>query len=104
GWACQPNASGISEIGFDRFNEARNRNRFGNIGLASALPYPLLIPLHGEGRHRDYGNRPQLLILLQAPRDLETGNLRELDVHQNEIRIMFARKRKRLETATRTHG
>ena len=41
------------------FEEARHRNRLGDIGLAAALADDLLVALHGEGGDRDHRNRAQ---------------------------------------------
>ncbi len=49
--------SRIPEIGLDGLDEFRDRNRLGDIGLATALTDSLFVALHrkgGHGDHRDY--------------------------------------------------
>src|ERR1700754_2985704 len=67
------------------FNKLSDRNRFGQIGLAAAFTDPFLVALHRKGGDRDNGNGAQLRIVLDPARDFETGDLRELDIHQHEV-------------------
>src|SRR5690606_12072263 len=94
----------VTEIGFDRFDKARDRDRFRDIGLAAALADALLVSLHGEGGDGDNRNRMQLVILLQPLGDLEPRNFRKLNVHEDEVGAMVARKFERLKTVARAHS
>src|SRR5579871_6778966 len=47
-----------------RLEEFGDRNRLRQIRLAAALADPLLVALHGEGRHRHHRDRLQLVVLL----------------------------------------
>src|SRR5690606_24615082 len=71
----------------------------GNIGLAPALPDPLLVALHGEGCHRDDGNGAQLVVFLEPFGHFQAGNLRKLDIHQDQVGTMRTRKIYRVHAA-----
>src|SRR6185312_8975718 len=81
-----------------RFNELANRNWFGQIRLAAAFADTLLVALHRKGRNRDHRYRAQLRIVLDPARHFETGDLRKLDIHQDQVGAQFADKIERLET------
>ena len=55
----------------DRVDKRRNRDRLGDVGLASPFADTLLVSLHGEGGHRDHRNFPELIVLLQPFGHLE---------------------------------
>src|SRR5437660_1893846 len=80
------------------FNEFADRNWLGQIGLASALADTLLVPLHRKCRDRNHGDRTQLRTILDPPRPFETGDLRKLDIHQDQIGAHLAHEIERLET------
>src|SRR5581483_8928311 len=58
-------------------DELADRDRLGEIGLATALADTLLVALHGEGRDGDDGNGAQLRVVLDPAGDLEAGDLRQ---------------------------
>src|SRR6266436_2335298 len=88
----------------DGFNKFAHRDRLGQIGLAAALADAFLVALHREGRDRDHRNRAQLGIILDPAGDLQSGNLRKLNIHQDEIGTKLANEIKRLETVAGTRG
>src|SRR5262249_28253827 len=71
--------------------KAGHRNRLGDIGLASALADDFLVALHGEGGDRDDGNGLQGIIFLEPLGDFQAADFRQLDVHQDQVGMMFAR-------------
>src|SRR5260221_11529710 len=88
----------------DCFNKLADRNRFGQIRLAAAFADAFFVALHGKGRDRDHRYRAQLRIVLDPARDFETGNLRKLDIHQNEIGTQLADEIERFETIAGARG
>src|SRR5262245_19280820 len=56
--------------------EARHRNRLGDVGFATTLPDDLFVALHGERGHRDDRNRAQGVILLEPFGHLEPRHFR----------------------------
>src|SRR5437763_11313775 len=79
------------------FDEFADRNRLGQIGLASALADTLLIAFHGEGRDRHDRNDLELRIVFQPLRNLEPRNFRQLNVHQDQIGAVPAGQIQRLD-------
>ena len=86
------------EEALDGLQKARHRNRLRDIGLATTVPHLLLVAFHRKRGHRDDRDHPQISVSLDPLRDLQTGYFRQLDVHQNQIRMMLTRQRKRLDT------
>src|SRR6201999_845769 len=67
----------------DGLDKLADRDRLGQIGLASAFADAFLIALHRERGDRDHRNGTQLRIVLDPARDFETRHLRKLDIHQD---------------------
>src|SRR5207244_8119387 len=86
------------------FNEFADRNWLGQIGLASTLADTLLVPLHRKCRDRNHGDRTQLRIVLDPARHFEAGNLRQLDVHQDQVGAHLAHEIARLATIAGARG
>ena len=74
-----------------------HRDRLGNIGLAPALADAFLIALHGKGRDGDDGDVAQFLVVLEPFGDFQTADLRQLDVHQDEVGLVQPRQGQRLQ-------
>src|SRR3954470_2096344 len=72
------------------FYKFADRDRLGKIRLTAALADALLVALHRERRHRDHRNGAQLRIVLDPARHLEPGDLRQLDVHQDQVGTKFS--------------
>src|ERR1700753_541623 len=68
-----------------RLDELADRDRLWQIRLAGAFADAVLVALHGKGGDGDDGNGAQLRIVLDPLGDLEAGDLRQLDVHQDQI-------------------
>src|SRR5262245_15579227 len=85
----------------DRVEEGRDRDRLRDIGLATPFADPLLVAFHGEGRDGNDRDFAQLVVLFQPFGDFEARNLRELNIHQNEIGPMLAGERERLHAVSR---
>src|SRR5262245_13059208 len=88
----------------DGLDEFADGNRLGQIRLAAALADAFFVALHRKGGDGDDGNGAQLRIVLDPARYLETGDLRQLDVHQHEIRPHRADKIERLMSVGRARG
>jgi len=71
----------------DRVEEFCDGNRLRQIGLAAALADLLFVALHREGGDGDDRDCAQFLVVLQPLRHLEAGNLGQLDVHQDQVRV-----------------
>src|SRR5262245_36053165 len=82
----------FAEVSPNGRQKRHDRDRLGDIGLAAALSDARLVTLHGERRHRDHRDLAQVVIVLQPLGDFEPGNLRQLDVHQDQIRPVLARQ------------
>src|SRR5215471_4090403 len=87
----------------NRFHEPGNRNRLRQIGLAATLPYALLVAIHCKCRNGDNRDPMQLGIVLDPLRDLEPRDLRQVNVHQDQVGPMRARKLERLNSAARPY-
>src|SRR5690606_9941628 len=88
----------------DGFEKLRDRNRLRKVGLAASFPDALLIALHREGGDRDHWDRFQLVVLLDPLRDFQTRNLRQLNIHQDEVGPMLAGKVERLDPVAGLDG
>src|SRR5947209_724165 len=82
----------------NRFNKFADRDRLRQIRLAAALADAFLVALHRERRHRHHRNGAQLRIVLDPAGDLQSGHLRQLDVHQDQIGTQFSHQIERLKT------
>src|SRR5690242_2682580 len=87
-----------------RLDELADRDRLGQIGFAAALADALLVALHGKGGDGDHGNGAQFRIILDPARDLEAGDLRQLDVHQDQIGAQLAHEIERLVAVAGARG
>src|ERR1700742_3064098 len=87
-----------------RLDELADRDRLGKINLATALADALLVALHGKGRDGNDGNGAQLRIVLDPAGDLEAGDLRQLDVHQDQIGPHLADQIERLVPVAGARG
>src|ERR1700688_807802 len=96
--------SGSPEEMADGLDELAHRDRLGQIGLAAALADALLVALHGEGGNRHDRDRFELGIVLEPFGHFEAGYLRQLDVHQNQIGPVLARKIERLDPVAGADG
>src|SRR5215469_326787 len=91
--ADMPNYS-VQEAG-NSLEEIGDRDRLGDVRLAPAFADLLFVALHREGGHCDHRNGAQLFVFLDPFGDLEAGHLGQLDIHQNQIRMMLARQLQR---------
>src|SRR6185312_4869949 len=80
----------------DGLQEIGHRYRLGDIGLTAAFADLFLVALHGKGGDGDDRDRLQGIILLDPFGDLEAGDLRQLNIHEDEVRMMGARQLERL--------
>src|ERR1039457_6052579 len=96
--------SGGPEEMTDGFDELADRNRLGQIGLATALADALLVALHGEGGNRHDRDCLELGIVLEPFGHFEAGDFRQLDIHQNQIGPVLAREIERLDTVAGADG
>src|ERR1700754_4512968 len=69
----------------NRFYKFADRDRLGKIRLAAAFADAFLVALHRERRDRDHRNGTQLRIVLDPAGYFETGHLRQLDIHQDQV-------------------
>src|SRR6516164_7195921 len=98
------NAQADSEKAADGFDELRHRNRLRQIGLAAALADALLVAPHRKGGHRDHGNGLELRISLEPLGHFETGDFRQLNVHQNQVGPVLPGEIERLDAVARADG
>src|SRR5262249_5660330 len=85
-------------------NELADRNRLGQIGRAAAPADAFLVALHGKGGDGNNRNGAQLRIVLDPARDLQARNLRQLDVHQDQIGPHLADEIERLVAIAGARG
>jgi len=88
----------------DGLDELGHRNRLRQIGSATALTDTLLVAVHRKGGHRNYRNGLQFGIFVQPLGDFETGDFRQLNVHQDQIRTVFTGEIGDLEAVARADG
>src|SRR5262245_41327562 len=93
--------SGLPDELPDRVEEGRDRDWLRDIGLTAPIANALLVALHGEGRDGNDRDFAELVVLFQPFGDFEARNLRELNIHQNEIGPMLAGERERLHPVSR---
>src|ERR1700710_773894 len=86
------------------FYKFADRDRLGKIRLAAAFADAFLVALHRERRDRDHRNGAQLRIVLDPARHLETGDLRQLDVHQDQVGTKVSHQIERLEAVAGARG
>src|SRR6185437_3889544 len=88
----------------DGLDEFADRNRLRQIGLAAALADALLVALHGESRDRHDRYRLEIGIVFEPFGHFESGNFGQLDIHQDEIRPVLARKIERFDPVASADG
>src|ERR1041384_8382241 len=86
----------------DGLDELADRDRLRQVSLAAALADALLVALHRKGSDGDDRNCLQLRIVLEPLRHFEPGNFRQLNVHQDQVRLVLAREIERLDTVAGT--
>ena len=94
----------IAEKAADGLDELADRDRLGQIGLATALADALLVALHrkrGDGDHRD---GLELGIFLEPFGHFETGHFGQLNVHQDQVGPVLAREVERLDAVAGADG
>ena len=60
----------------------------GDIFIASGLAHDPLFGRHGKCRHDDDGDQSKPFIVFQPAQDIETGHDRQLNVENDEIRLL----------------
>src|SRR6516162_5890873 len=102
--ALAASASGRAEKTADGFDEFGHRNRLGQIGLASAFADALLVALHRKRSHRDHRNGLELGVFLEPLGHFESGDFRQLNVHQDQVGTVLAGEIERLDAVARADG
>src|SRR6476619_1418200 len=74
----------------DGLDELGDRDRLRQISLATAFADALFIALHRKCRHRNHWNGLQFGVFLEPFGHFETGDLRQLNVHQDQVGAVFA--------------
>src|SRR4051812_18548562 len=87
-----------------RVQEISDRDGLGDIGLAAALADTLLVTLHGEGGDGDDRNVRKFVVFFKPLGDLQTGDFRKLDIHQDQVWPMLSSDRQSLQTFTGLQG
>src|SRR5262249_17232945 len=88
----------------DGLDELRHRDRLRQIGLATAFTDALLIASHRKGGHRDHRNGLKFGVFLEPIGHFETGDVRQLNIHQNQIGTALAGEIEYLEAVARADG
>src|SRR5262245_34066986 len=88
----------------DGLDELRHRDRLRQIGLATAFRDALLIASHRKGGYRDHGNGLEFGVLLEPLGHFEAGDIRQLNVHPDQIGTAVAGEIEHLEAVTRADG
>src|SRR5262249_10717671 len=98
------NAQADSEKAADGFDELGHRDRLRQIGLATGFSDALLVAPHRKGGHRDHRNSLELGVLLEPLGHFETGDFRQLNVHQDQVRTVLAGEIECLDAVARADG
>src|SRR5262249_46914507 len=98
------NGQADPEKAADGFDELGHRDRLRQIGLATAFADALLVALHRKGGHCDHRNGLELRVFLEPLGHFETGDFRQLNVHQDQIRTVLAGEIERLDAVARADG
>src|SRR5262245_21354472 len=88
----------------DGFDELRHRDRLRQIGLATGFPDALLVALHRKRGHCDNRNGLKLTVFLEPLGYFETGDFRQLNVHQDQVGAVFAGDIERPDAVARADG
>src|SRR5688572_13857568 len=83
------------------FQKVRHGDGFGYVTLAAALQNSLLVALHGKGRDGDHRDGLEVVIFLEPLGDDEPGNLRELDIHEDQVGVVLTRETQRFHAVAR---
>jgi hypothetical protein len=75
--------------------EIDHRDRLGDVRLATSLANLLFVTLHNEGRDGDDRDGLEIVIPLDPLRHLKAGNVRQLNVHDDEVRMVLTRQLER---------
>src|SRR5260221_2904063 len=86
------------------FEEVGDGDRLGDRRLAATLADLCLVAFHRNRCHRDDRDRAQFVVFLDPFGDLQPRDLRQLDIHQNEVGAMQARELQRLHTVLGLQG
>jgi len=76
----------VSEQGLHGGHERADRHRFGQIGIGAGIANALFIALAGIGRDGQHRDDPQREIGFCRLYQVQSGNIGQLDVHDDEIR------------------
>src|SRR5215813_9481308 len=98
------NGQADPEKAADGFDELGHRDRLRQIGLATSFADTLLVALHRKGSHRDHRNGLELRVFLEPLGHFETGDFRQLNVHQDQIGTVLAGEIERLDAVARADG
>src|SRR5262245_8697467 len=98
------NTLAYPEKAADGLDELGHRDRLRQISLATALADALFIALHRKCRHRDHGDGLELGVFLEPFGHFETGDLRQLYVHQDQIGTALAGEIEHIEAVARADG
>ena len=98
------NAQADSEKAADGFDELGHRDRLRQIAFATGFPDALLIAPHRKGGHRDHRNGLELRVFLEPLGHFETGDFRQLNVHQDQIGTVLTGEIEHLEAVARADG
>src|SRR5262245_60360493 len=88
----------------DGLDKLGHRDRLRQISLATAFADALFIALHRKCRHRDYRNGLEFGVFLEPFGYFETRDLRQLNVHQDQIGTVLAGEIGHLEAVARADG
>src|SRR5262249_53358692 len=98
------NTLAYPEKAADGLDELGHRDRLRQIGLATALADALFVALHRKCRHRDHRDDLELGVFLEPFGHLEAGDLRQLNVHQDQIGTALAADIEHIEAVARADG
>src|SRR5688572_15064375 len=79
----------------DGFQELDDGDRLGDISLATAFANLLLVALHRECRDSNDGNGFEIVVFLDPLGDFQAADFRQLDVHQDQVRLVLTRELQR---------
>src|SRR5687768_1749390 len=88
----------------DSFDELADRDRLRQVSFATAFADALFVALHRKSGDGDDGNGVQIGIVLDPARDVEARDLRQLDIHQDQVGTMTPHQVERLDPLVGANG
>src|SRR5438128_1164366 len=74
-----------------RLDEFQDVHGLRDVGVEAGVEEPFTIPVHGLRGQRDHRDRRRPRVRAQTAERVDTVDVRQLDVHQHQIRLVLGR-------------